>query len=693
MTSNGGNGVPNISKPSTSASCTPIEVDDDDDVEESPNVNPSSDPSVLPLTSRHTSSVWSNFKRKRVGDAIKAECNYCLKLLAGGAKSDTSHLKDHTKICPKRKCVDIRQTKLFGSKANPNDKEDTMTLTPYEFRKEDGRRDLAEMIILHEYPLSMVEHFGFRKYSSTLQPGFKAPSRNTTKDILKRYEIEKENVIVMVRKAKSRIALTTDMWTSSNQKKGYMAVTAHFIDNFWKLQSRIIRFCHVPAPHTAEVLADALKECIHSWNLDLKLSAITVDNCTTNDAMMDILLGDFPYGSLILHGHFFHMRCCAHILNLIVQEGLSVVVSDGILRIRDSVSFWTASPKRVQKFEQVARQLVPDCKRKLVLDCKTRWNSTYEMLIIAIKYREVFVVLGARDHLYKNPPLSEDWIKVEKICEKLEVFSNLTHDFSASKYPTANIYFPKVCALKLALSSWLSSPYDYVRVMAQVMLEKYDKYWIGVNALMGVATILDSRYKMALIRFYFGKIYDALNVDKEVEKISNLLNKLVVEYWSKNGRTQASSSHPKSSGHMSGKVQGDAYMQEFAEFMQQDKSKSNEKSELEKYLSDENVPLDDDFDILNWWKTNGSTYPILQQIAKDIMSIPVSTAPSESAFSTSGRVLDPYRSRLLPETVEALMCTQNWIWSNYKGELKEVQHQWLEEIEDGSDTEVTGVID
>uniref|UniRef100_A0A803LRL4 hAT-like transposase RNase-H fold domain-containing protein n=1 Tax=Chenopodium quinoa TaxID=63459 RepID=A0A803LRL4_CHEQI len=124
-----------------------------------------------------------------------------------------------------------------------------------------------------------------------------------------------------------------------------------------------------------------------------------------------------------------------------------------------------------------------------------------------------------------------------------------------------------MCALKLALSSCLSSPYDYVRVMAQVMLEKYDKYWIGVNALMGVATILDPRYKMALIRFYFGKIYDALNVDKEVERISNLLNELVVEYESKNGRTQASSSHPKSSGHMSGKVQGDAYMQEFAEFM------------------------------------------------------------------------------------------------------------------------------
>ncbi|XP_021751905.1 zinc finger BED domain-containing protein RICESLEEPER 2-like [Chenopodium quinoa] len=105
---------------------------------------------------------------------------------------------------------------------------------------------------------------------------------------MKRYELEKDNVATLLRKAKGKIALTTDMWTADNQRKGYMAVTSHFIDNTWKLQSRIIRFLYVPAPHTAEVLADALKESIQSWNLDLRLSSITVDNCSTNDAMMEI---------------------------------------------------------------------------------------------------------------------------------------------------------------------------------------------------------------------------------------------------------------------------------------------------------------------------------------------------------------------------------------------------------------------
>ena len=40
---------------------------------------------------------------------------------------------------------------------------------------------------------------------------------------------------------KSRIVITTGMWTS-NQKKGYMVITAHFIDDAWILQSRVLRY-------------------------------------------------------------------------------------------------------------------------------------------------------------------------------------------------------------------------------------------------------------------------------------------------------------------------------------------------------------------------------------------------------------------------------------------------------------------
>jgi hypothetical protein len=57
----------------------------------------------------------------------------------------------------------------------------------------------------------------------------------------------------------------------------------------------------------------------------------------------------------------------------------------------------------------------------------------------------------------------------------------------------------------------------------------------------------------------------------------------------------------------------------------------------------------------------------LTKIARDIFAIPFSTVASESAFSTSGRVLSEHRSRLTPEILEALMCSQDWMRRKYIG--------------------------
>ena len=108
------------------------------------------------------------------------------------------------------------------------------------------------------------------------------------------------------------------------------------------------------------------------WNIDRKISCITVDNCSTNDAMIDIImLRKLAGSSLMLGGDLFHMRCCAHILNLIVKDGLDVI-KVGIDKIRESVAYWTATPKRQEKFEETARQLRVPSTKKLGLDCPTR---------------------------------------------------------------------------------------------------------------------------------------------------------------------------------------------------------------------------------------------------------------------------------------------------------------------------------
>uniref|UniRef100_A0A8R7UB65 AC transposase n=1 Tax=Triticum urartu TaxID=4572 RepID=A0A8R7UB65_TRIUA len=153
---------------------------------------------------------------------------------------------------------------------------------------------------------------------------------------------------------KHRVAVTTDLWTTGYQKRGYMAVTAHYIDDSWNLKSFLIRFAYVACPHTVEVICEALYECLVEWHLERKISTITLDNYTSNEIAMTILPDKLDTSSLMLDGQFLHMRCAAHILNLIVKDGMSVL-EEGVERVRDSVAFWSAMPKRHEKFEKMAK--------------------------------------------------------------------------------------------------------------------------------------------------------------------------------------------------------------------------------------------------------------------------------------------------------------------------------------------------
>ena len=95
------------------------------------------------------------------------------------------------------------------------------------------------------------------------------------------------------------------------------------------------------------------------------------------------------------------------------------------------------------------------------------------------------------------------------------------------------------------------------------------------------------------------------------------------------------------------------------------KDSSNNKSEVDKYLAEscEDV-LDEKFDILALWKVNYPRYRVLSRIARHVLAILVSTVASESAFSTTGCVLDPFWSSLSPIMVEALICGQKWLRSS-----------------------------
>ena len=157
-----------------------------------------------------TSDVWAHFTRKKVDGKFKAQCHYCNKLYLGESSQGTTYLHNHLARCPRMKDIrDMRQRVLIKQQ---NKVDETMSLNTYQFDQVRVRNKLARMVILHEYPLSIVDHIGFREFLTELQPMFKLVTRNTLKsDILKIYDNEREKALKITDKNGSRMTITTNM--------------------------------------------------------------------------------------------------------------------------------------------------------------------------------------------------------------------------------------------------------------------------------------------------------------------------------------------------------------------------------------------------------------------------------------------------------------------------------------------------
>ncbi|KAL1338034.1 hypothetical protein AAHE18_10G181600 [Arachis hypogaea] len=191
--------------------------------------------------------------------------------------------------------------------------------------------------------------------------------------------------------------------------------------------------------------------------------------------------------------------------------------------------------------------------------------------------------------------------------------------------------------------------------MATSMITKFEKYWGVINIVMAIGTLLDPRYKMYLLNFFFRKIYGETEACVIIGQVKRVVQDLALEYATK-GRERDQAAQldmpppPSISSSSKGRNEESAFI--------------DTKSELDYYLEESPVPqTEHDFDILNWWKSNGAKFPTLQAIARDFLAIPISTVASESLFSTGGRFVTPHRSRLRPDTLEALMCNQDWLWN------------------------------
>jgi hypothetical protein len=446
---------------------------------------------------------------------------FCDHKYIANSSHGTGNLQKHMKNCGGKTEHNIQQLLLSGSQGN-------LSVSASKFCPKRYRELLIAAIVKHELPFSFVEYDGIREMIRYCHKDVPLISRNTAKaDLVKMYLLEKQKVKSFLNVCPGRISLTSDMWTSL-KTDGYICLTAHFIDKDWVLHKKVLNFSFMPPPHNSTCLAEKVDDLLQEWGIDKKIFSLTLDNASANDSCVDKLKPKLKMkNALLCEGEFFHMYCCANILNLIVQDGLKEI-TDAIQNIRDSVKYFRGSQVRKHNFLHAVTQMSLDSNKGLKQDVPTRWNSTYLMLENAIHYRCAFAYLEMTDPNYKFYPSALEWEKVIDISSFLGYFYRATCAFSGTKYPTANLYFLIVALMYVNLKKELLSEDEDKRSMANQMIFKFEKYWSEFSVVLAIAVVLDPYYKLRFVKYYYSKIYGDETTQFDIVKAK--LTKLYMEY-------------------------------------------------------------------------------------------------------------------------------------------------------------------
>lgn len=217
-----------------------------------------------------------------------------------------------------------------------------------------------------------------------------------------------------------------------------------------------------------------VETCLREWGLE-SVYCLTLDNASTNDVLVRCLGNTLNnWETSVLGAEHLHMRCAAHIVNLVVTEGLKENLVS-VNRVRAACKYFLRSPSRWISFKEAAVLEKITYKKHLWLDSPTRWNGAFLMLDRAVQYEKAFERSELADG--HGVPDENDWKNVKRLVKFLDHFCHLTKKVSGSWYLTSNLLLPEINDLYVLLKKYEADSDESIRQMATRMLGKFDKYW------------------------------------------------------------------------------------------------------------------------------------------------------------------------------------------------------------------------
>ncbi|KAF5343710.1 hypothetical protein D9758_016511 [Tetrapyrgos nigripes] len=546
---------------------------------------------------------------------------------------------------------------------------------PRQVYSRDAFRDaICEFIISDDQAINAIENPKLRAIFLMLKKDLEdsdIPRRHEIRRrILELWEEHLDNLTAEFENALSKISFTSDMWTNSNMTP-FLAVTAHWIEtksnpkdkNRLKLNLRaeLIGFHRVPGRHDGDHLGRAMLYVFDPPHFQLiQLGYGTLDAAGNNDTALEYVERDLQFRGITWSKRQSRIWCFPHSVNRACQDVINALTDlsfadetsldydpdvsirrDLIANLRTVIRMIRASSQRRDFFSECLAY-IQMIDMELLRDVKNRWSSVLLMLLRAILLKEAIKrMISLHNDLKKYWMNDEEWNKLERYAEILQVPHSFQERLSGEKTPTLSFALPGYDAMIAKWEHMKGTLPQYASVIDAgiAKLHKYrdradesDAYTLAM--IVNPSIKLDWFKRFAPHRLDEAKELFLRELESYTNVASDCQQTVTLSDLSNDDWADAILGLPTKDKQVISRI-----------------SQAHQ-DEVNSYFSDKLAePKQDE---LAYWEDNQARFPTIFRLALDILPIQASSVPCERVFSSSSDTDTKKRNRISPELNEAL---------------------------------------
>jgi hypothetical protein len=383
------------------------------------------------------------------------------------------------------------------------------------------------------------------------------------------------------------------------------------------------------------------------------------------------------------------IRCFCHTLQLVVTGALDTQVKPFLDRARALVKAFRTSTllsdalRAAQKeaqmredvfdgVEETNAELVEELPEqeqksrplKLLRDVMTRWWSTYRMLKRLAGMWRVVKVAISRTGKHDVDLSADDWLALPPLIDMLEPLAEAVRTLEGEKYVTLSTAWPIILSLRVTFSPGNEAYQRFVQaidrtpLVYRVPLHNFLDFiahdlqvrFVAVPDLCKVATLMDPRF--AALDFVDGNTrtsvqWAAMHMHAEDCKLCQQQLQQQQQVQQPQQQQQQQQQPPQQQQPQQPPPQQEA--QPFWARLRRAPGAGacgdcTFRQQLTSYVLEQ---VADHTNPLHWWRDNAARYPLLAVLARRVLCVPASSAPSERVFSHLNIVVEKRRSSIL----------------------------------------------